>query len=88
MYIAKINCSDICLDFDECSEDTDYCAQICVNVVGRYICSCGEGYRIASNNQDCNGKICKINHTFAYTFVAIYIGHIHTYMHSCFRIVF
>ena len=44
-------------DFDECLEDTDNCAQICINVIGRYLCSCDVGYRLASNNHDCDGII-------------------------------
>ena len=40
-------------DIDECAEDTDGCTQACTNEIGGYSCSCGSGYRLASNGREC-----------------------------------
>ena len=44
------------VDIDECAEGTDGCAQNCSNTIGSYTCSCGSGYRLASDGHSCNGK--------------------------------
>ena len=44
-------------DIDECNEDSDGCAQTCTNTIGSYICSCGSGYRLASDAHGCDGYI-------------------------------
>ena len=41
-------------DIDECAEGTDGCAQTCTNTVGSYSCSCGTGYRLASDEHTCS----------------------------------
>ena len=43
-------------DINECTEDTDGCAQTCINTVGSYTCSCGTGYRLASDRRRCDGE--------------------------------
>ena len=43
------------IDINECTERTHACAQVCTNTVGSYTCSCGSGYRLASNGLGCNG---------------------------------
>ena len=40
-------------DINECAEGTDGCAQMCTNEIGRHSCSCGAGYRLASNGRGC-----------------------------------
>ena len=45
------------VDIDECTEDIDGCAQICLNVAGSYSCYCGSGYRLASDHHGCNGNL-------------------------------
>ena len=44
------------LDIDECSEDSDGCAQNCANTVGSYTCSCNTGYNLASDGRSCTGE--------------------------------
>ena len=41
------------IDINECAESTDGCAQTCINEIGGYSCSCGSGYRLASNRRGC-----------------------------------
>ena len=43
----------ICIDINECTEDSDGCAHTCVNTAGSYYCSCRSGYRLASNGRGC-----------------------------------
>ena len=41
------------IDIDECTEGTHLCSQTCTNSIGSYSCSCGSGYRLASNRHGC-----------------------------------
>lgn len=43
------------IDINECIEDIDDCAQICIDTLGSYTCSCGPGYRLASDDHQCDG---------------------------------
>ena len=52
----------ILLDIDECAEGIDSCDQTCTNTLGSYLCSCGSGYRLASNGRTCNGKFKAFNY--------------------------
>ena len=45
------------LDINECTENSDGCAQICTNNAGSFICSCRSGYRLGSNGRNCIGKL-------------------------------
>ena len=45
----------ICVDINECIEETDDCAQNCINTNGSYICSCNTGYYIDIDGRSCNG---------------------------------
>ena len=47
---------DYALDIDECSEDSDGCAQNCVNTIGSYTCSCNTGYNLGSDGRSCIGE--------------------------------
>ena len=38
----------VCVDANECLEDTHDCEQICSNTIGSYTCSCNTGYRLNS----------------------------------------
>ena len=42
------------IDIDECSEGSDSCAQLCINTVGSYTCSCTAGYILVG--QSCVGE--------------------------------
>ena len=55
VYVTIINncCIIITSDIDECAEDSDGCAHICVNEVGGYSCSCHSGYQLASDGRGC-----------------------------------
>ena len=43
-------------DIDECAEDTDDCAQTCVDTDGSYSCACDSGYHLANDSHGCDGK--------------------------------
>ena len=47
-------------DINECSLNTDHCAQHCTNTVGSYYCSCRTGYRLSSNGRSCSGMLFKL----------------------------
>ena len=44
------------VDIDECNENMGGCEQLCSNTPGSYVCSCRAGYRLASDDQTCNGN--------------------------------
>ena len=44
------------VDINECSLNTDQCAQNCQNTQGSYTCSCNSGYTLSSNGRSCNGQ--------------------------------
>ena len=56
MHDKHFQCLKSLTDIDECAEDIDSCAQICVNVAGSYSCSCGSGYHLASDSHGCDGN--------------------------------
>ena len=43
-------------DIDECDTSNGGCNQTCTNTEGSFECSCGVGYLLAADNQDCVGK--------------------------------
>ena len=44
-------------DTNECgSSSTNDCDHSCVNIPGSYTCSCDPGYRLNSNERNCQGK--------------------------------
>ncbi len=43
-------------DVNECNSDNGGCAQTCENTMGSFVCSCGAGFQLASDNLDCEGK--------------------------------
>ena len=51
--IVTLNILIYIIDINECTENSDGCAQICVNTAGSYYCSCRSGYRLASNRRGC-----------------------------------
>ena len=43
-------------DFDECSQMSPPCSQVCLNTEGSFACSCFDGYRISQiDHTQCNG---------------------------------
>lgn len=44
-------------DLNECESGEACCAQLCINCLGRYECSCQEDLRITSDGCGCDGKI-------------------------------
>ncbi len=49
MHTWNILMTTIITDIDECILGIDTCHHICKNTVGSYICTCGQGYRMADN---------------------------------------
>ena len=45
------------VDIDECLISNGGCNQICSNSYGSFECSCGEGYSLAEDNFNCDGKM-------------------------------
>ena len=43
------------LEIHECNEDDHTCQHICNNTHGSFVCSCFNGYSLASNGFSCNG---------------------------------
>ena len=54
----------VCIsDVNECTEDSDNCAQNCKNTIGSYQCYCSDGYALDSDDlHTCNG-MCNDNQT-------------------------
>ena len=50
-------------DVNECAEDTDDCAQVCIDIDLGYTCSCQSGYRLASDGRGCDGKARNLMHS-------------------------
>ena len=44
------------LDIDECSGGSGPCDHDCTNFPGTYVCSCDEGYLLASDLTSCEGN--------------------------------
>ena len=42
-------------DVNECELDLDGCAQNCSNTIGKYYCSCMNGYNLDSDSHSCTG---------------------------------
>ena len=43
------------IEIHECNEDDHTCQHICNNTHGSFVCSCFDGYNLASNGFSCNG---------------------------------
>ena len=43
-------------DTNECQTNNGSCEQVCTNSVGSFECSCNQGYSLASDGFNCNGK--------------------------------
>ena len=54
-------------DIDECEQGSDGCDHNCTNTVGRYYCTCMDGYELESDNYTCTGDEC------TYTYIHLYI---------------
>ena len=51
---------NLCLlqtDVNECEDNNGGCEDTCQNVQGSYRCGCREGFRLGSNQHECEGKI-------------------------------
>ena len=45
------------LDYNECMDNNGGCEHICSNIVGSFICSCLDGYRLDDDMASCNGNV-------------------------------
>ncbi|XP_046584649.1 uncharacterized protein LOC124291639 [Haliotis rubra] len=48
--------SKLCIDIDECDENSNDCQQTCNNTDGGWTCGCVEGYTLNEDNKTCNGS--------------------------------
>ena len=44
-------------DVDECAGNRGGCQQICTNTDGSFVCSCRDGFRLASDGRSCEGVL-------------------------------
>lgn len=44
-------------DIDDCAVLNGGCAQICVNVIGSYVCQCNSGYVLDTDAASCDGNV-------------------------------
>ena len=54
MVVAYVNVDLI--DLNECLTENGGCRQTCTNTVGSFVCSCNEGFTLASDGRNCTGK--------------------------------
>lgn len=45
--------SGTCIDVDECIEDNGNCSNICINLLGSYLCACETGYELDVDKHSC-----------------------------------
>ena len=45
------------LDINECTENTDGCAQMCTNTIGSFTCACRVGYLLNNDGRACQGIV-------------------------------
>ena len=45
----------VCVDIDECAENSSNCTQNCTNTVGSFTCSCGSGFTLGNDRRTCQG---------------------------------
>lgn len=56
---------NVITDIDECALEVDRCEQNCHNMIGSYMCDCGEGYIVDDDGLGCEGGygiLLAINH--------------------------
>ncbi|XP_034944097.1 collagen and calcium-binding EGF domain-containing protein 1-like [Chelonus insularis] len=46
----------LCIDIDECSENTHDCEQICINKPGGFSCNCRNGFSLRKDNTTCENN--------------------------------
>ena len=49
-------------DINECTSNTDNCAQTCSNTVGGFTCGCFSGYRLNNDGRTCRGEYLIFSH--------------------------
>ena len=82
-------CIFFLIDINECSEETDDCAQNCANTNGSYTCSCIPGFVLDTDRRNCSGKAVKIRRIILllwYNFHAADILECSDGTHSCTQI--
>ena len=57
-------------DLNECLTENGGCRQTCTNTVGSYVCSCNEGFTLASDRRNCTGKPWPRNFTIIIIIIA------------------
>ena len=57
ILLSAVSCTFAVSEIDECAEETDGCAQTCVDTATSYTCSCNSGYRLATDGHACDGEL-------------------------------
>ncbi|KAK7481053.1 hypothetical protein BaRGS_00027689, partial [Batillaria attramentaria] len=52
-YSMSADGSNLCLDVDECQDNTHNCDMQCDNTAGSFQCACSAGYRLSSDGHSC-----------------------------------
>ena len=55
IIISNDNLVSVFPDINECTDGLHGCEQHCDNNHGSYTCFCSSGYRLASDERNCNG---------------------------------
>lgn len=64
------------VDIDECQEERDNCAQICLNNNGSYTCNCNLGYQLEPDQRSCMGEyLCTFEQLVLYDTVLVFCRH-------------
>lgn len=59
-------------DSDECAVNNGGCQQNCINTPSSFMCSCDEGYALASDGMSCNGSYITHGVVFSITVCCVY----------------
>ncbi|WAR22468.1 MATN2-like protein [Mya arenaria] len=58
-YTAWEDDDNVCMDINECEDETHNCSQVCVNLYGGYRCECRTGFVLNESNWQCS-PVCEI----------------------------
>ncbi len=66
-------CHSSPVDINECSTNKGNCSDMCVNIIGSFLCTCPAGYQLNNtNNRTCIGRC--INWSCFYVYILIFVS--------------
>ena len=63
------------IDINECETANGGCEQLCSNIIGSFVCSCGVGYWLNENGLNCSGECIKLLLTYYRVISASFLFH-------------